>query len=218
MSEEPDRIISAQADDVRRDLAVERDGARQRTVQTVSQAYPTTVEDLWQACTRADRLARWFAPVTGDLRLGGRYQVEGNASGEVVACTPPRSFTVTWEFGGDTSQVAVRVDPEGDRARLTLEHEHTGDADSEFWAQFGPGATGVGWDLALLGLALYLATGQDRPADPESFVRTEPAQRFIRAASQRWAQASVHAGTPEKDATAAADRTTAFYLGEQAGG
>jgi hypothetical protein len=111
--------------------------------------------------------------------------------------------------------VAVRVAPEGDGARLTLEHEHTGDADSEFWARFGPGATGVGWDLALLGLALHLITGEDRPEDPVAFVGTEPARRFIRAASRSWGEASVRAGTPEEDATAAADRTTAFYLGEQ---
>ncbi|MDN5747589.1 MAG: SRPBCC family protein [Pseudonocardia sp.] len=217
MTEEPEQIIAAQPDEVRRELTVEHDGNRQHTVQTISQSYPTTVDDLWEACTRPDRLARWFAPVSGDLRLGGRYQVEGNASGEVVACEPPRSFTVTWEFAGDSSQVAVRLAPEGDRARLTLEHGHTGDAGSEFWIRFGPGATGVGWDLALLGLSLHVATGQDRPEDPDAFARTAPAQRFLRVVSGRWAEASVRAGTPTEDATAAADRTTAFYLGENAG-
>lgn len=214
MTQPSDQIIASQPDEVRRDLTVKRDGNRQHTVQTISQSYPTTLGDLWDACTQADRLGRWFAPVSGDLRLGGRYQVEGNASGEVVACEPPRSFTVTWEFAGDSSQVAVHLVPEGDRVRLTLEHEHTGDADSEFWAQFGPGATGVGWDLALLGLALHVVAGEDRPDDPDAFARTAPAQQFIRAVSERWGEASVRAGTPEEDATAAANRTTAFYLGE----
>jgi uncharacterized protein YndB with AHSA1/START domain len=213
MTEQSDQIVAAQPDGVRRGLTVERDGVRQHTVQTISQTYPTTVDDLWEACTQADRLARWFAPVSGDLRLGGRYQVEGNASGEVVACEPPQFYTVTWEFGGDSSQVTVRVTPDGDSARLTLEHQHTGDADSEFWTQFGPGATGVGWDLALLGLAMHLVTGQDRPEDPEAFARTAPAQEFIRTVSERWGEASVRAGTPATDATAAANRTTAFYLG-----
>ncbi|GAA4198737.1 hypothetical protein [Actinocatenispora rupis] len=36
------------------------------------------------------RLARWFEPVTGELRLGP-HQVEGNATGEVAACEPPRT-------------------------------------------------------------------------------------------------------------------------------
>ncbi|BCJ38562.1 hypothetical protein Athai_60650 [Actinocatenispora thailandica] len=215
MTDEPDRIIAAQPDEVSRELTIERDETQQRTVQTISQCFPTTVDDLWQACTRPDRLARWFAPVTGDLRQGGHYQVEGNASGEVVSCTPPQRFTVTWEFAGDTSQLTVRVEPDGDRARLTLEHEHTGAADSPFWTQFGPGATGVGWDLALLGLSLHLVAGQDRPADPASFVQAEPGRQFVRAASERWTTASVRAGTPEQDATGAGHRTTTFYLGEQ---
>lgn len=215
MTQPPDQVIAAQPDQVHRELTVERGGKKQHTVQTINQSYPTTLDDLWEACTHADRLERWFAPVSGDLRLGGRYQVEGNASGEVVACEPPRSFTVTWEFAGDSSQVTVHLAPEGDRVRLTLEHEHTGDVDSEFWAQFGPGATGVGWDLALLGLSLHLVAGEDRPDDPDAFARTAPAQQFIRAVSGRWAEASVHAGTPEEDATAAANRTTAFYLSEE---
>lgn len=215
MTQSSDHIIAAQPDEVRRDLTIKRDDKRQHTVQTISQSYPTTLDDLWEACTQADRLKRWFAPVSGDLRLGGRYQVEGNASGEVVACESPRSFTVTWEFAGDSSQLTVRLAPEGERVRLTLEHEHTGDADSEFWTQFGPGATGVGWDLALLGLSLHLVAGQDRPDDPSAFARTAAAQQFIRAASERWAEASVNAGTPEEDATAAANRTTAFFLGEE---
>lgn len=215
MTQGTEQIIAAQPAEARRALTVERDEKSQHTVQTISQSYPTTVDDLWEACTRADRLERWFAPVDGDLRLGGRYQVEGNASGEVLACEPPRSFTVTWEFGGDSSRLTVHLAPEGDRTRLTLEHQHTGEADSPFWARFGPGATGVGWDLTLLGLSLYLVAGQDRPDDPDAFGATAPVQRFIRAVSGHWAEASVRAGTPEDEATAAADRTTAFYLGEE---
>lgn len=217
MTQTSDQVIAEQATHVDRELAISRDGKTQHTVQTISQSYPTSVDDLWEACTQPDRLKRWFAPVSGDLRLGGRYQVEGNASGEVVACQPPQSFTVTWEFGGDTSQLAVRIVPEGDRARLTLEHEHTGAADSAFWAQFGPGATGVGWDLALLGLSLNLVAGQDRPDDPAAFAQTAPAQRFIRTVSVSWGEASVLAGTPEEDATAAANRTTDFFLGNDTG-
>lgn len=218
MTDTPDQIIAAQPAAVDRGLTVSRESGIQHTVQTIGQSYPTTVADLWDACTQPDRLKRWFAPVSGDLRLGGRYQIEGNASGEVVACEPPRFFTVTWEFGEDASQLTVRVAAQGEGAHLTLEHEHTGEADSPFWVQFGPGATGVGWDLALLGLSLHLVAGQDRPDDPEAFARTEPAQQFIRAVSDRWGNASVNAGTPEEDATAAANRTTDFFLGINTGG
>jgi uncharacterized protein YndB with AHSA1/START domain len=39
--------------------------------------YPTDPEDVWQALTDPRRVARWFAPVSGDLRQGGTFQVEG---------------------------------------------------------------------------------------------------------------------------------------------
>jgi hypothetical protein len=198
MTQSSDQIIASQPGEVDRELTVERDGKRQHTVQRISQRFPTTVDDLWEACTQPDRLKRWF--------------------GEVLACEPPRSFRVTWEFAGDSSQVAVHLASEGDEARLSLEHEHTGDADSQFWTQFGPGATGVGWDLALLGLSLHVVAGQDRPGDLDAFARTTPAQQFVRAVSDRWGEASVLAGTPAEDAAAAANRTTAFFLGVQTGG
>jgi hypothetical protein len=34
-------------------------------------------------------LRRRFPPVSGDLRLGGKYQLGGNAGGEILACEPP---------------------------------------------------------------------------------------------------------------------------------
>ena len=31
------------------------------------------IDDVWDACTNPERIPRWFLPVSGDLRLGGRY-------------------------------------------------------------------------------------------------------------------------------------------------
>ena len=61
-------------------------------VVVASRTYPTDVDDLWQAVTDPERIPRWFAPVAGDLRLGGRFQVEGNAGGEVTACDEPQAL------------------------------------------------------------------------------------------------------------------------------
>ncbi len=172
------------------------------TTVSLSQTYATDAEDLWEACSQADRLARWFAPVSGELKLGGRFQVEGNAGGTIKECDPPHGFTATWEFGGETSDLAVRVTPEGDgRARLTIEHSAEGDA--ERWAQFGPGAVGVGWDLALLGLALHITTGADAPAETSEWGESDDAKAFMTESSRRWGDASIAAGTPEDDARAA---------------
>jgi uncharacterized protein YndB with AHSA1/START domain len=182
-------------------------------VLTTSQSYTATVEDLWDACTSAERLPRWFLPVSGDLRPGGRYQLEGNAGGTIQRCDPPRSFAVTWEYGDEVTWLEVRLTPEGDeRTRLTLGHvAHVSD---ERWLQYGPGAMGVGWDLGLLGLRLHLATGAPNDAGEFAAWTTSPeGADFVTASSRGWGDASVAAGTPADEARAARERTTAFYTG-----
>ena len=57
---------------------------------TVSRVYETPPEDLWDACTNPERISRWFLPISGDLRPGGRYEFEGNASGTIERCEPPQ--------------------------------------------------------------------------------------------------------------------------------
>ena len=191
------------------------DAGEARSV-TVARVYDTTPEDLWDACTNPERIPRWFMPVTGDLQPGGRFQIEGNASGTIERCDPPRSFAATWEYGGETSWIELRLTPEpGGRTRFEL--EHLAHVDDERWGQFGPGAVGVGWDLAVVGLSLHLATGE--PVDPgavETWSTSDEGRRFMTRSSELWAEASIAAGTPAADAEAAAARTTGFYTGAPA--
>ena len=98
------------------------DAGEARTV-VVSRAYDASVDDLWDACTNPEPIPRWFLPISGELRVGGRYQLEGNAAGTIESCDPPRSFTATWEYGGDVSWIELRLSPEPDGGtRFELEH------------------------------------------------------------------------------------------------
>ena len=87
---------------------VDRDGKPAKLL-VAGRAYPTSVEDLWDAVTSAERIPRWFLPITGQLRVAGRYQLEGNAGGDILECEPPRRFAITWEYGGDVSWVELRL-------------------------------------------------------------------------------------------------------------
>jgi uncharacterized protein YndB with AHSA1/START domain len=186
-------------------------GAETRTV-TLTQTYASGIDDVWDACTNAERIPRWFLPVTGDLRLGGRYQLEGNAGGTIEACEPPTRFRATWEMGDAVSWIEVRFTAEGpDRTRLELAHSAPVDP---HWDQFGPGAVGIGWDLGLVGLSLHLATGQ--PVDPaavDEWTRSADGLRFMTESSDSWRDADIASGTPVDDATAKADRTLGAYTG-----
>lgn len=191
--------------------------AGEARVLTISRVYDTDAADLWQACTDAQRIRRWFLPVSGELRVGGHYQLEGNAGGVVERCEPPHAFAATWEFGGEVSWIEVRISGEGARARLTL--EHVAHVQDEWWAEYGPGATGVGWDLALHGLGRHVASGGAAldPAAVEAWSTSPEGVAFIGGSSAAWCAASIAAGTPAEQARAAAGRTTAFYTGSQPG-
>ena len=190
---------------------LERDGQPAGAV-TLSRSFDTTLEDLWQAVTDPGRIPRWSLPVSGELRLGGRYQLEGNAGGVITVCEPLSHFSLTWEFGGDTSWVDFHVSQDADGgARLAVTHTaHL----SEHWDTYGPGAVGVGWETALMGLALHIARPDEPMPDEMEFVTSAVGRAFIAGSSDRWGQQSAAAGTPLDVATAAAKRTTAFYTGE----
>jgi uncharacterized protein YndB with AHSA1/START domain len=85
----------------------------------LSRHYDAAVEDVWEACTDPGRIGRWFLPITGDLRLGGSYQLEGNAGGRIKGCEPPRRLAVTWELGGGTSDLTLTLSPGADGARTS---------------------------------------------------------------------------------------------------
>ena len=189
---------------------LERDG-QQASAVSLSRSYATSLEDLWDAVTRAERFPRWFTTVTGDLVLGGTYQVEGTANGRIVTCEPLSHFSITWEFAGDISWVDVRLAGEDGGARITLTHTAI---ISPNWETFGQGAVGVGWEMGFLGLALHISQPDAFSPDLEAFATSQDGRAFIAGSSDGWARAAVAAGADAAAANAAARRTTAFYTGE----
>lgn len=193
--------------------SLEREGRSAKAV-TLSRSYDTTIEDLWDAVSNPERIPRWFAPVAGDLRVGGRYQITGNAGGTITRCEAPEAFDLTWEFGGDTSWVELRLAAEGTaRTRLTLVHiAH----DSPHWEQFGPGAVGVGWELGLLGLGLHLAAPSAPKPDEAEFAVAPDGKAYVLRSAEAWGEAHVASGADPAAARASAQRTAAFYTGAPA--
>lgn len=182
---------------------------RPAKVVVLEQTYPTSIEDLWEAVTSPERIPRWFLPISGDLRVGGHYALEGNANGTITACEPPTAFDATWEFGDAVSWIEVRLEAVGpDRSRLSLSHIAHPD---EHWEQFGPGATGIGWDLAFLGLQLHLSSEMDRPEDAAEWTTSAAGLQFMVDSGNAWCEADLAGGEDGAVARAAADRTIAFY-------
>ncbi|SCL30235.1 hypothetical protein [Micromonospora inyonensis] len=133
--------------------------------------YAAEIDDVWDAVTSAERLSRWFLPVSGDLRL-----------------TPGPA--------GDTE----------------FELVHTAIVDEVFFSTYGPGATGVGWDLGLLGLALHLAG--DGIGNPGGFESSPEAREFSRRSAVSWGEAHLAAGGDPAQVGAAVEATTTFYVSD----
>jgi uncharacterized protein YndB with AHSA1/START domain len=164
------------------------DGGESVTV-LARRTYAASPEDTWSALTDPSRIVRWFMPISGDLRAGGTFQLEGNAGGDILECERPRRLRVT--FGSETSFLELRLTPDGNEA-TTLELEHTVPIEM---AQSGAGAlwVGPGWDGAMLGLSLFLAG--EVVNDPVAAANAPETIAFNEQSVRAWADAVEASGT-----------------------
>lgn len=163
----------------------------------IRRTYDAAIADVWDALTDPDRMKRWFLPISGDLRVGGSFQLEGNAGGDILHCEPPRLLKVT--FGMPNSLVELRLSPDGDD-RTTLELEHTVPIEI---AQNGAGAlfVGPGWDGGFVALDLYLRG--EISDDPIAAANSPEGQELSKQSVNSWVAVVQASGTATADETAA---------------
>jgi uncharacterized protein YndB with AHSA1/START domain len=125
----------------------------------VEDVFDTAIEDLWEACTDPERLARWIADVSGDLRVGGAFRARFTSgwegTGRVEVCEPPRRLVVRTTEDGESQEhtIEATLTPEGDRTVLVIEERGLPAGELA--------AYGAGWQVHLEDLAASLA-GRDR--------------------------------------------------------
>lgn len=83
--------VSQQINSARRQVGSRTLDVGEARIMTIGRTYPAGITDVWSACTSPERIARWFLPVSGELRLGGRYQLEGNADGKIERGDAPEN-------------------------------------------------------------------------------------------------------------------------------
>ena len=177
--------------------ARELDDGGEAVAVLMRRSYGAPVEDVWHAVTDPERTRRWFLPLSGDLHVGGTFQLEGNASGEILACEPPRLLRVT--FGGPTSIVELRLTPDGDETVLELEHTvPLAIAQSTAGALY----VGPGWDGALMALDMFVRG--DVIEDPVAAANSPEVQEFSKRSVDAWTAAVESTGTATGDEIAAA--------------
>lgn len=170
------------------DGAGEGAGGGETVSVSLTRTYDAAADDVWDAITNPERLPRWFFPVSGDLRVGGSFQLEGNAGGDILRCDRPHHLQVT--FGGPESVVDVHVAEGDEGATVELTHRVP-------LAMAGSGAgalfVGPGWDGALLGLGILLRG--EAVGDPVEAASSPEVIEFNRGSIDRWTEAVESSGT-----------------------
>jgi uncharacterized protein YndB with AHSA1/START domain len=175
---------------------VARDDSAEVVIVTLSRRYDATADEVWAALTDPERIPRWFYPITGELKVGGSFQLEGNAGGEILRCDKPNRLEVT--FGGPDSIVDLRLSES--TGGTTLEFTH-----SVPLAMAGSGAgalfVGPGWDGALMGLGIYLRG--EAIGDPLEAANSPQVIEFNKESIDAWTAAIESSGTATADEIAA---------------
>ena len=192
--------------DIARHLsAVHREVTAKPETETVRvllrRSYDAEIDDVWSALTDPERVRRWFLPLTGDLRVGGTFNLEGNAGGDILDCQAPRLLRVT--FGGPTSIVELRLtsDAERDGASTVLELDHSVPLEMAGSAA-GALYVGPGWDGAVMGLGLFLAG--EPIEDPVAMANSLEVQEFSLESLRLWAAIARESNSATEDEIAAA--------------
>jgi uncharacterized protein YndB with AHSA1/START domain len=176
---------------------VSRDDGNGTVTVTLTRTYQADADDVWDALTSPERLPRWFVPVSGDLRVGGAFQFEGNAGGDILRCDKPDWLKVT--YGGPDSIVDVRLSASGDETTLELTHTVP-------LAMAGSGAgalfVGPGWDGGLLGLGIYLRG--EAVGDPRAAANSPEVIEFNKGSIAGWTTALEASDTASADEIAGA--------------
>jgi uncharacterized protein YndB with AHSA1/START domain len=121
----------------------------------VEDVYDTDIDDLWKACTTPERLARWIAQVTGDLRVGGTvhavFTSTWSGPARIEVCDGPRHLLLTTEPDtDDETQLEAWLTAEGPRTRLVVEERGLPVGKLHFY--------GAGWQVHLEDLGRSLVS------------------------------------------------------------
>lgn len=142
----------------------------------VEDVFATGIDDLWDACTRPERLARWIAEVSGELVVGGRFEARFTSgwegTGRVETCEPPHRLLLATRETGETVDHALEVTLTAERDQTKLIIEERGLPGDQL------AAYGAGWQVHVEDLAAHLA-GRDRCDLPTRWAELLPSYQQL---------------------------------------
>ena len=180
----------------------------------LSRTYDAPIEDVWDALTSPERISRWFLPISGDYRVGGRYQLEGNAGGEILdlraAAPVPRDLGLRRD-GEPCRRLRARGAAHACRRRLD-------DSSSSSTPRSCPTSSGPSTGRARSASAGTRACSgcrstcaASRSHDPDAWQLSDEGRDFAARSSAAWGAANEAAGADPAVVARNVANTRAFY-------
>lgn len=176
-------------DHTERELGRRTIGAGDAHSAIMRRVYPAPIEEVWSAITDPERINRFFLPVSGDLREGGRFSVEMNADGEILKCEAPHLLRLSWSFQDAVpDEVEIRLTEVDGGTQLELEHASVRDMFVSSDPKTGNYGIGAGWEPPLKYLGKYLAGELPNKPSLEWYEPLEEDDVLSRDAGMAWSQ------------------------------
>lgn len=176
-------------DQTERELGRRTIGAGDAHSAIMRRVYSAPIDEVWSAITDPERINRFFLPVSGDLREGGRFSIEMNADGEILKCDPPHLLRLSWSSQGAVpDEVEIRLKKVKGGTQLELEHASVRDVFVSSDPKTGEWGIGAGWELPLKYLDKYLAGELPNKPSLEWYEPSEEDAGLSRDAGMAWSQ------------------------------
>jgi uncharacterized protein YndB with AHSA1/START domain len=161
-----------------------------------------SLDEVWAALVKPDKIAQWMGPVSGKLAKGGAFQLGDRAEGRITQCEPKRRLAFDLMRGPSRQGVEITFGEDGkgkskQRVIAVKITAHVQDLPAGTWDRLGPAALGMGWELLAQALLDYLAGGASAPprkGGTTAFAASAEGRAFCSAAFEGWRAAALAGG------------------------
>lgn len=179
-----------------------------------------SVDEIWGALVKPDKIARWLAPVSGKLAKGGSFALGDLAAGSIMVCEPKRRLAIDLTRGTSRQLIDITFGEEGKgkSKQRTVAVKITADLrdlPAGNWQKFGPAAVAMGWELVAQALLGYLEGAQHslHKGGIMGFATSPEGHAFCSASFSGWRAAANAGGADGGIMTGPAPSVLEIYSG-----
>jgi uncharacterized protein YndB with AHSA1/START domain len=160
-----------------------------------------SVDEIWGALVKPEKITAWLMPVSGKLAKGGAFRLGDLAEGSISVCEPKRRLSIDLVRGTSRQMIDITFGEEGKgkskhRNIVVKITANLADLPEGNWQKLGPAALGMGWELVAQALQDYLAGEQAAPrqGDIMAFASSAEGRAFCSEAFSGWRAAAIAGG------------------------